>query len=869
MMKSTTRMILIAISAIILVFPITIQAQWNGALHFSWWEHDRVIVPDTPLLWPGQLDAGTVEMWFKPDSVFRADTHEPDYTYLFCKNISGNYVGDMGLHWIRGQGDMVCFVQSGDAVNYPTQSLRTESNIWLPRWTHVAYVWDVADSMRLFINGVQELDMEPNSEGEICLPVSNGDQIITIGSGAQDHHFDRYETWRGQIDEVRISATARYTTNFVPADEPFEVDGYTVALWHFDDGEGLIATDEAGFGFNGILGGSDIAGYEGDVPAMPEWVIVQRDPKIMINEVLADPAADVANGDANGDGTADALQDEFIELLNLSSNPVDLTGWTAGDAGLQNFTFPDGYILNSFEFVTIFGGGDVSGFAGYNSDPMLTRVFTAGGSLGDGFDEAGDAAILLSPNGLDDAYVAWGTSAGTDPVVGETVWEFARSTAANGANDNSLTRSPDANYELDDPFVEHLTVSTSNYSPGMTLEGADRLAFTLTLLTTPAGSGTVELDSVSATQTEFGYGDFVTLTAIPAEGFIFSGWEGDEVAQINPVYIAMTKSKTITATFMTAFQLPPTIIINEINADPSTDPIYGDANRDWIRHAEQDEYIELLNVSSETVDMSGWMLGDDEQFSFTFPDGYTLGCGEFVTVFGGGDLSIGPADGWNVDPMLTHAFLSDSSHMNDIGNGLPNAGECVVLISPDTSYAMYVNYGSHYGRGAPQSASTQDIYFNMRVESAAHGGHNTSITRYPDGNTDIIDAFVEHLTISELENSPASSSDGDMNICDLLAVDLGGVQPNSFKLENCYPNPFNPSTTIRFDVPTHTYVSLTIYNIKGQVVAELANQRFKPGNYEVTWNGLTGSGAMAPSGMYLYSLNSIAFSETKKMILMK
>ena len=79
-MKSTIRMIHLAVFMLVLSFPMTSQAQWDGALHFSWWEHDRVIVPDTPLLWPGQLDAGTVEMWFKPDSIFKSDTHDPDYS---------------------------------------------------------------------------------------------------------------------------------------------------------------------------------------------------------------------------------------------------------------------------------------------------------------------------------------------------------------------------------------------------------------------------------------------------------------------------------------------------------------------------------------------------------------------------------------------------------------------------------------------------------------------------------------------------------------------------------------------------------------------------------------------------------------------
>ena len=69
--------------------PLAMQAQWGKALHYKWWNHDRVIVPQAAEYWPFVVNQGTVEMWFKPDSVLKADTHDPDYTYLFSKNISG------------------------------------------------------------------------------------------------------------------------------------------------------------------------------------------------------------------------------------------------------------------------------------------------------------------------------------------------------------------------------------------------------------------------------------------------------------------------------------------------------------------------------------------------------------------------------------------------------------------------------------------------------------------------------------------------------------------------------------------------------------------------------------------------------------
>ncbi|MCK4640668.1 MAG: lamin tail domain-containing protein, partial [Candidatus Marinimicrobia bacterium] len=574
---------------LLVLSPMKTSAQWGNCLHFIQEEHDKVTVYDTPSLWPGMLAAGTVEMWFKPDTIYKGDTHGPDYNYIFCKNISGNWVGDMGLHWYRDEGIMKCFIQSGDAANYPTQLIQSDNDVFDARWYHVAYVWDTEDSMRLFIDGKQQQEMEPNTEGEKCYGVSNGTQLINIGIGCQDLWYQRYETWPGCIDEVRVSGIARYTADFDVPEEPLEADAYTIALWHLDEGSGTVAEDASGYGFTGTLGDPDSSlGF-----ATPEWVKVIRDSRILINEVLADPHDDAQYGDANGDGTRDALQDEFVELVNVSPKAVDLTGWKLGDDDALNFQFPDGYILQQNEFVVIFGGGNVTGFPGYDADLLKTKVFTAGGSIGDGLDEAGDYVVMQSVNGLDNTYLAFGSVAGagepTSTAVSDLTWEFKLSTAVNTANDNSITRSPDAGQEQDDPFTEHLNVSTAYFSPGTTVEGFATLAYTLTVNVSPAGAGSVELDEVSATKTEFGYGDIVTLTAHANGLYIFDQWSGDETAIVNPVTISMKSSKVITANFINAFQQPVSIIINEINADPSNDPILGDANGDGVRHPQQDE----------------------------------------------------------------------------------------------------------------------------------------------------------------------------------------------------------------------------------------------------------------------------------------
>ncbi len=100
-------------------------------------------------------------------------------------------------------------------------------------------------------------------------------------------------------------------------------------------------------------------------------------------------------------------------------------------------------------------------------------------------------------------------------------------------------------------------------------------------------------------------------------------------------------------------------------------------------------------------------------------------------------------------------------------------------------------------------------------------------------------------------------------------VEVGTSVPSKFALEQNYPNPFNPITKIKYSIPNlgaHSDVSvlLVIYDILGNEVATLVNEKKKPGNYETTFDG-----SKLSSGVYFYSLASENFYQTKKIILLK
>ena len=93
--------------------------------------------------------------------------------------------------------------------------------------------------------------------------------------------------------------------------------------------------------------------------------------------------------------------------------------------------------------------------------------------------------------------------------------------------------------------------------------------------------------------------------------------------------------------------------------------------------------------------------------------------------------------------------------------------------------------------------------------------------------------------------------------------------PHNFKLFQNYPNPFNPTTTIFFELPTETEVLLDIYNIQGQKIRTLVQDKLNPGIYQKVWDGKTGVGTKAVSGIYLYKFKAGDFIQTKKMLLRK
>ncbi len=121
---------------------------------------------------------------------------------------------------------------------------------------------------------------------------------------------------------------------------------------------------------------------------------------------------------------------------------------------------------------------------------------------------------------------------------------------------------------------------------------------------------------------------------------------------------------------------------------------------------------------------------------------------------------------------------------------------------------------------------------------------------------------------------PAGSGTGELAAVIETNPVKGRNLPRSFALEKNYPNPFNPSTTITYYVPpsesaSFYRITLEVFDLRGRRVRILASGAHEPGSYTVVWDGRDGSAKDLPSGVYFYRLRSGAFSQTRKMVLVK
>jgi hypothetical protein len=139
---------------------------------------------------------------------------------------------------------------------------------------------------------------------------------------------------------------------------------------------------------------------------------------------------------------------------------------------------------------------------------------------------------------------------------------------------------------------------------------------------------------------------------------------------------------------------------------------------------------------------------------------------------------------------------------------------------------------------------------------------------YDPESPDTVNAKLKDATCNEFVPGTMKSGLND-------EFEVGANVPAAYALHQSYPNPFNPTTMIQYELPEASIVKLTVYNVIGQEIAVLVNGQLEAGYQSIEWNANNASGTQLASGLYLYRLDAVSltsgkeFHDVQKMVLMR
>ena len=177
---------------------------------------------------------------------------------------------------------------------------------------------------------------------------------------------------------------------------------------------------------------------------------------------------------------------------------------------------------------------------------------------------------------------------------------------------------------------------------------------------------------------------------------------------------------------------------------------------------------------------------------------------------------------------------------------------------------------------ASESEGSYQIIASYKYDNSLRGKGNSTIrSEYSFQDNSICNGQRYWYKLVDVDTRGKITTHGPISI----QANLGGLasisafQPAEFQLYQNYPNPFNPRTTLRFDIPATEQgmldAKLLIFNSLGHLVKIVYDGKTGTGSFEVEWDGSTENGLLAPSGIYLATLQSTGFTQTVRMTLLK
>ena len=259
-----------------------------------------------------------------------------------------------------------------------------------------------------------------------------------------------------------------------------------------------------------------------------------------------------------------------------------------------------------------------------------------------------------------------------------------------------------------------------------------------------------------------------------------------------------------------------TVVINEINYNS-------------LDNYDSGDWVELHNPTENDINLSNWIFKDeDDSHAFIIPDNTILDQGQYLVL---------------VDDSTN--FSQHHTNTNILGN---------------------LNFGFSGGGENLRLYNSQSILVDTVLYDDSDPWPSD-----PDGEgptLELINPLYDNAIGESWTSSIGYGTPGYQN-SSVLKNEMVSNLPDKFFLFNNYPNPFNPSTIISYNLPKDSHVNISIFDVLGRKVKTLTNQHMKAGKNKVQWNGENDHGKLLAGGVYIYKIISGGYNQSKKMILVK
>jgi hypothetical protein len=354
-------------------------------------------------------------------------------------------------------------------------------------------------------------------------------------------------------------------------------------------------------------------------------------------------------------------------------------------------------------------------------------------------------------------------------------------------------------------------------------------------------------------------GTSLTLTAIAEDtAHPFLSWRGDVTSADNPLVVTVAKPMTVTGRFYVPDDPPVVSGFPDLVLKEDEPQVY---SFNWLA-----QYVIDRNDPIETMLFE--FRGNDHIF--------------FDVSYAERTLTVRPARDWNGTEVVIIEAIDPY--------GISDADTFTVKVLP------IEDPPARFGLIYPQQDTTFNRWtfpmeFRWNSANDPDQGDGVKYSFLLTTSPDLTGPGIFKMSLipdTTLFVSPRSEGDyywgvvaqdtkGNSTVCDYVhhfrfdpsAVEIREGAPDRFSLEPNYPNPFNPSTTVPFQVAKPGPVKLRIFDLRGRAVRTLEDGRFNPGTYESRWDGCDESGRPVASGVYVISIQAEDFVKQRKMLLMR